>query len=83
MNDVFSLGRIEMYLIAKRSFTVDISGNLVEFHEGEKIHTENSYKYSVDQFTNICRSSGLKTENVLTDSDRKFALFVLKPEKST
>ena len=75
-------GRIEMYLIARRSFVVDISGHRIEFYQGEKIHTENSYKYSVDQFTNICRLSGLKTEKVFTDSERKFALFVLKTEKS-
>ena len=75
-------GRIEMYLIAKRSFTVDISGRSVDFYEGEKVHTENSYKYSVDQFTNICRLSGLLTEKVLTDSDSKFALFVLRTRKA-
>ncbi len=75
-------GRIEMYLIAKRSFTVDISGSRVDFYEGEKVHTENSYKYSVDQFTDICKSSGLKKEKVFTDSESKFALFVLRTEKS-
>ena len=43
--------RIEMHLIAKKAQTVRILGRNFSFRPGESIHTEISYKYSLDRFT--------------------------------
>ena len=43
-------GRIEMHLRAKSEQRIRIGGETFHFSEGETIHTENSYKYTVQEF---------------------------------
>ncbi|MEX2435245.1 MAG: L-histidine N(alpha)-methyltransferase [Balneolaceae bacterium] len=47
------LGRIEMHLVSKINQTVTVAGEQVEIMEGETIHTENSYKYSPEEFIDL------------------------------
>src|SRR4029077_6697511 len=42
--------RIEMHLIDKKSQALRLLGTSFSFRSGETIHTENSYKYSVERF---------------------------------
>ena len=42
--------RIEMHLVSRVAQTVRLLGRSFQFAAGESIHTENSYKYSVEQF---------------------------------
>jgi uncharacterized SAM-dependent methyltransferase len=42
---------------------------------GERIHTENSYKYSVDDFDRLLRSAGFKNTRVWQDPKKWFAMF--------
>src|SRR6201991_1435441 len=42
--------RIEMHLISKKAQTVRMLGTSFSFRAGETIHTENSYKYSIERF---------------------------------
>ena len=60
--------RIEMHLIAKKAQTVRILGRNFSFRPGESIHTESSYKYSLDRFTALARELGLVGSGILDRS---------------
>ncbi|KAF0164997.1 MAG: hypothetical protein FD157_1678 [Rhodocyclaceae bacterium] len=71
--------RIEMHLEARRALTVnwpDAAGrSLRQFVAGERIHTENSYKYSPEGFTALLASAGFSDIRMWTDPRGWFALF--------
>ncbi len=67
--------RVEMHLQAKKNLTVSWPGHQRIFKQGESIHTENSYKWTVDQFTELLRHSGFANSSYWTDSKSNFALF--------
>jgi dimethylhistidine N-methyltransferase len=69
--------RIEMHLISKKSQSVRILGRNFSFRPGESIHTESSYKYSLDRFTALARGSGWATRQSWTDADRMFSVHAL------
>lgn len=48
-----SEGRVEMHLVSLDNQTVEVAGEQIEFKKGEMIHTENSYKYSVEEFEDL------------------------------
>ena len=47
------------------------------FAAGESIHTENSYKYSLEQFRALARGAGWRPARVWTDADREFSVHEL------
>jgi dimethylhistidine N-methyltransferase len=71
--------RIEMHLEARTALDVswpDDGGRRVRhFAAGERIHTENSYKYSPEGFTSLLAGAGFAEVQVWTDSNGWFALF--------
>jgi L-histidine N-alpha-methyltransferase len=69
--------RIEMHLESLQPQTVRIAGDLFAFREGETIHTENSYKYSVEGFHDLVRRSGWHIGDCYTDPDRLFSVHYL------
>ena len=71
--------RIEMHLKAKKSQTVSWHGYERHFCSGETIHTENSYKYSVPKFQQVLKQAGFKTQQVFTDSQSWYGLFLAEP----
>ena len=73
-------GRIEMHLVASRRQTATIRGYRFEFAPGESIHTENSYKYTVDEFRLLARASGLQPIEIWLDAQRRFAVHLLRPD---
>lgn len=66
-------GRIEMHLISSHQQTVTIGGQEIAFGEGESIHTENSYKYSLQEFEELV-SDWYSVEKVWTDEKDYFSL---------
>src|SRR5262249_44815361 len=40
--------RVEMHLASRKRQKVKVAGRTIEFRAGETIHTENSYKYTID-----------------------------------
>ena len=70
--------RIEMHLVSKKNQSVNISNKTIKFDKGETIHTENSYKYSINEFKELSISSGYKVINFITDKNRYFSVFFLK-----
>ncbi|MEO6839653.1 MAG: L-histidine N(alpha)-methyltransferase [Bradyrhizobium sp.] len=69
--------RIEMHLISKKSQTVRLLGTSLAFRAGESIHTENSYKYSIDRFTALARGSGWTPRESWTDKAGMFSVHAL------
>lgn len=70
-----SLGRIEIYIESKREQTVTIQKLNLEVHftEGEQIHTENSYKYDLDDISNLASESGFTRAHTWHDSQGRFS----------
>ena len=52
-------GRIEMYLVSLARQTVHVLGRSFTFAEGERIHTENSHKYTLAEFQALARRGRL------------------------
>lgn len=69
--------RIEMHLISRKAQTVRILGRSFAFRSGESIHTESSYKYSVDRFVALARGSGWTPTASWTDADGMFSVHAL------
>ncbi|OGA19252.1 MAG: dimethylhistidine N-methyltransferase [Betaproteobacteria bacterium RIFCSPLOWO2_02_FULL_66_14] len=70
-------GRIEMHLVSLARQTVAIGRHRFGFDVGESIHTENSCKYSVEEFRALSLRAGFRAERVWLDPRRYFALFGL------
>ncbi|MBV9562907.1 MAG: L-histidine N(alpha)-methyltransferase [Bradyrhizobium sp.] len=69
--------RIEMHLISKKAQTVRLLGTGLSFRPGESIHTENSYKYSLERFGALARASGWKARESWTDANGMFSVHAL------
>ena len=74
--------RIEMHLASLKRQKVKVAGETVDFRAGETIHTENSYKYSVESLTALARGVGWSPVKVWTDANKYFSIqaFKLDPE---
>jgi dimethylhistidine N-methyltransferase len=69
--------RIEMHLISKKALTARVLGKKFSFRPGESIHTENSYKYSIERFTALARGTGWKPLESWTDTAGMFSVHAL------
>jgi dimethylhistidine N-methyltransferase len=67
-------GRIEMHLVSTENQEININGDTFRFEAGESIHTENSYKYSVEEFKALANQAGFDLVNVWTDADNLFSV---------
>jgi dimethylhistidine N-methyltransferase len=67
--------RIEMHLEARRAVGVGWPGGERRFAAGERIHTENSYKYTPEGFEALLRRAGYRETICWTDASRAFAVF--------
>lgn len=68
------LGRIEMHLRSETDQTVTVGHERFHFREGETIHTECSYKYSLPQFAALAGKAGFAVEQVWTDPEERFSV---------
>jgi L-histidine Nalpha-methyltransferase len=67
--------RIEMHLEARRELTVRWPGHERRFKVGERIHSENSYKYRIDTFNALLRSAGFAQTTCWSSEQGGFAVF--------
>jgi dimethylhistidine N-methyltransferase len=72
-------GRIEMHIRSLKAQSVQVLSERFDFAEGETIHTENSHKYSVEEFQDLARSAGWNPVEVWTGEDELFSLHYLEP----
>ncbi|HEX3073131.1 MAG TPA: L-histidine N(alpha)-methyltransferase [Ignavibacteriales bacterium] len=70
-------GRIEMYLISGGKQTVNILDNTFVIEENEKILTEYSYKYTIEEFAKLIEGV-FKTEKVWTDGRCYFGVLYMR-----
>ncbi|HEX2557920.1 MAG TPA: L-histidine N(alpha)-methyltransferase [Nitrososphaera sp.] len=75
------LRRIEMHLVSKKDQDVYIGilDKSFHFEEGETIHTENSYKYDMDQIKDIATASGFTLKEHFMDAKKWFCLALFTP----
>ena len=69
------LSRIEMHLDALQDLTVCWPGGERKFAKNEGIHTENSYKYSVESFTHLLKNAGFQAVKPWQDANQRFCVF--------
>jgi uncharacterized SAM-dependent methyltransferase len=65
-------GRVEMHLEARRNVTVTWRGGNRRFVEGERIHTESSYKYTQESFVALLKQAGFGHARIWTDARNWF-----------
>jgi len=68
--------RIEMHLEARCDLLVKWPGGRLSRRAGERVHTENAYKYSVEGFATLLRRAGYSDSRCWTDPQGWFAVFV-------
>jgi uncharacterized SAM-dependent methyltransferase len=66
--------RIEMHLASLKRQKVWVAGETIEFRAGETIHTENSYKYSIESLGALARGVGWTPVAAWTDTQDYFSI---------
>ncbi|HEX7436746.1 MAG TPA: L-histidine N(alpha)-methyltransferase, partial [Caldimonas sp.] len=67
--------RIEMHLEARHDLVVHWPGGERTFHAAERIHTENSCKYTANDFSELLRRAGFGEPTGWSDPNGWFAVF--------
>lgn len=70
-------GRIEMHLESLHDQVVRIAGDVFSLAKGTRIHTENSYKYALDEFAELAARAGWRPEHAWCDADQLFSVHYL------
>lgn len=68
--------RVEMHLVANKDCVVSSTyfGEPLQFRKGDRIHTENSNKFTIQDIGKLIEGSDLKVEKIYTDPNNWFAL---------
>jgi len=69
--------RIEMHLVSLARQTVTIAGQTFNFEQGETIHTENSYKYSMRGIAAVAEECGFTHSRMWSDHKDLFSIHYL------
>ena len=67
-----------MHLVSLEDQTLEIGEKTFNIKAGESIHTECSHKYSLETFKKMARFSGFEVERSWTDSEKLFAVVLLR-----
>jgi dimethylhistidine N-methyltransferase len=68
--------RIELHLesVCTQAVRVQALDTTLQFYEGERIHTENSYKYTIEYLEDLLQRGGFEVEHTWTDPNSWFAV---------
>lgn len=72
-----AFGRVEMYLVSNVEQQVQVEDRTYQFGEGERIHVENSYKYTPQEFQEFVAKVGLEVLERWSDSEDRFSVYRL------
>lgn len=72
-----ALGRVEMHLVSRCDQEIRIGAARIAFRAGETIHTENSHKYTLDQFRQLAVEAGYRPRAAWTDAAGLFSVHML------
>ena len=67
--------RIEMHLVSDCDQVVSVDNTPVQFLKNEIIHTENSYKYTPENFIALAAKAGFRFEQQWVDKDELFGVY--------
>ena len=70
--------RIEMHLAARHALTVRWPDGQRAFAEGERLHTENSYKWRPEDFAALLQQAGFVSVQTWTDAQGWFAVMLAR-----
>jgi len=76
------IGRIEIYIESRIDQSAEILGRAYSFSKGERIHVENSHKYTLPQFEDLANKAGWKITQVWVDDGNLFSLHYLTRAQS-
>ncbi len=71
-------GRIEIYFRSLAAQSVTVAGRPFAFAEGERVHTEYSYKYDDADIAALARNAGFTIDRIWTDPARLFAVIYME-----
>ena len=70
--------RMEMHLVSRIDQSFRVAGRAITMAAGETIHTENSYKFTVESFTALADRAGWRVGAQWISRDPTFAVFLLQ-----
>lgn len=70
--------RIEMHLESRGAQRVVVDGFVVDFTDGETIHTESSHKYTDEKVRSLLERSGFRLERTWQDDDALFGVHLAR-----
>jgi uncharacterized SAM-dependent methyltransferase len=73
-----SESRVEIYITSIENQSVNVGGKSFHFAKGENIHTEYSYKYTVEEFYLLARMAGFDPVKTWVDEKNLFSVHYLK-----
>jgi len=74
--------RIEMHLVSRRDQIVNAAKHTFAFRRGERVHTENSQKFTTDSFAHLVAQAGWSVNRQWISAAPHFAVFGLRPASS-
>jgi uncharacterized SAM-dependent methyltransferase len=63
-----------MHLVSRLRQRLEWDGGWFEFEEGETLHTENSYKFTIEGLRSLAQQAGFRPGPVWTDAGRRFCV---------
>jgi uncharacterized SAM-dependent methyltransferase len=70
--------RMEMHLVSRVAQRFTVAGRTVDMVAGETIHTENSYKFTLDGFAEMAGQAGWRVGARWVSPEPAFAVFLLQ-----
>lgn len=71
-------GRVEMHLVSREPQQLQLNGRRFRLERGESLHTENSYKYTPNEFLALASACRLSPVNHWVADQEMFAIYLLQ-----
>jgi L-histidine Nalpha-methyltransferase len=73
------MGKVEIFIRSLADQIVTVAGRRFRFAAGERVHTEDSYKYTVEGFRHLAARAGYRAARCWTDPAELFSVHLLTP----
>ncbi len=70
--------RVEMHLVSRKDQIVNAAGHTFAFRSGERLHTENSHKFTIDSFAQLAATAGWSVAKTWISDEPRVAIFRLE-----
>lgn len=77
-----ALGRVEMHIVSLKDQQVRIGDFNVDFTAGETIHTENSNKYTPEEFQALAEGTGWLPQKLWMDDNELFSIHLFEAKRT-